>query len=612
MLNELAAFGQSVRKQGASDALKQEMVTTDIFIDALGNFCGYVSHTKQPSMAEAIQAKKGKARLLLDKAEEVFGFEDRKHKLFLEKLDQYRHVPSLAPVLLFYEANRTGGLDKAVAAYAEKVQDKARKENFAFVLQGESTRIHEKKEVLDAVVAAFEARQRKSLKAGGRLCSVCGKADHPVVAEPHGMIKKVPSGQTSGCALVSYNEKAFESYGLQGNENSSICTACARNYVEGLNYLMGNGEQCTPEKGKPYYRYSNRKNLSGDTAMVFWTRGNNPVPELDYVDNTEENALSIQALIMNMPDVAGHPDADALQLMLNAPFEGRRETLDSVDAGVFYSCMLSGSAARIAVRSWIETSTSDVRNHLRAWFLDIAVMERDFTTRRSVARFFPLRALAGACCVHRKRDMGGKSEFRPDTDDDFLGRAATMLWNCALCGTAPPFTLLDRVLRRIRMEEGRITAARAALLKLILNRNMHNQAQGGQRMQPQLDQDNRDAAYIAGRIFAMLENIQTAALGNELNAPIRDRFFSAASTNPSSTFGRLIKLSQAHLSKLRGEKPGLAHNLDRKLGELFALLTDFPAIFSLEEQGRFAIGYYHQRQENFARNEPDQTTSTGA
>ena len=119
-------------------------------------------------------------------------------------------------------------------------------------------------------------------------------------------------------------------------------------------------------------------------------------------------------------------------------------------------------------------------------------------------------------------------------------------------------------------------------------------------MQPQLDPENTDTPYMAGRIFAVLENIQIAALGKELNAPVRDRFFSFASTCPSPAFGRLLKLSQRHLSKLRGEKPRLVNYFDKQLGNLFVSIRAFPATFSLEEQGRFAIGYYHQRQENFS------------
>ncbi len=118
-------------------------------------------------------------------------------------------------------------------------------------------------------------------------------------------------------------------------------------------------------------------------------------------------------------------------------------------------------------------------------------------------------------------------------------------------------------------------------------------------MMEKLDSKNKNPAYISGRIFAIMEFIQKAALGNDLSAGIRDRFFSFASTTPSPAFGRLMKLSQNHLSKLRSDKPGYAIILDKQLQELCALINEFPPILTLEEQGQFALGYYHQKNDNF-------------
>jgi len=101
-----------------------------------------------------------------------------------------------------------------------------------------------------------------------------------VVDEPHGMIKKVPEGQSSGSALVSYNKNAFESYELKGNNNSAICTNCAKTYVEGLNWLLSAGPRVLSKKGKEYTAYTNRKNFGPDTAMVFWARENAQVNEV--------------------------------------------------------------------------------------------------------------------------------------------------------------------------------------------------------------------------------------------------------------------------------------------------------------------------------------------
>ncbi len=164
-------------------------------------------------------------------------------------------------------------------------------------------------------------------------------------------------------------------------------------------------------------------------------------------------------------------------------------------------------------------------------------------------------------------------------------RIAAYLWKSSLKETAPPLWILTAVLKRVRVienteESGKkesITPDRAALIRLILNRNN----KGGSMLSEKLDAENCSPPYICGRIFAVLESIQRAALGKDINAGIRERFFTFASTSPSSAFGRLMRLSQNHLTKLKNEKAGLAVILDRELQELLAQIHDFPAIFGM-------------------------------
>ena len=609
MLNQLVEFGERQRKTGDSDALKLEPVSIDIVIDEQGQFLDFAVHEKIPTKAEALASKKGKARLLLDKAEEVLGFDAKKHAWYLDKIKAYENVPSLKPVLLFYESNRENGLDKAKSLFEESIPPKEKIGNLAFRLLSDSERIHEKEDVLQAIIQKFEASQQA--KKSDKLCSICGKSDYPVTSAPHGMIKRVPSGQSSGSALVSYNEKAFESYGFSSNENASICSACARNYVEGLNYLLGHGELRQNEKGKgknkEYFHYSNRKNIASDTALIFWTRNGQDIQEVEQVDNPAEHSQDIFELMKSREleqerSVDKTRDED-LALILATPASARQNSLESVEADRFYACILSGAAARVAIRSWIETSASFIKANVVQWFQDISIYAYNFDTQEYEVHIFPIRELVAACAVHRKSEQGGQSVYKADSDDSFLGRAGAMLWQVALLGTVPPRTLLDRILRRIRMEEGRVTPARVALLRLILNRNMQTTKQEGREMQDRLDESNKSTAYIAGRIFAVLENIQKSALGKDLNATIRDRFFSSASTSPAATFGRLFKLSQHHLGKMRGEKDALVGYFDKQLALLCANIDVFPVFFSLEEQGQFCIGYYHERSTKFENNQ---------
>ena len=195
--------------------------------------------------------------------------------------------------------------------------------------------------------------------------------------------------------------------------------------------------------------------------------------------------------------------------------------------------------------------------------------------------------------------------------DALHGRIGSILWKCAVLGIAPPLWLLNAVLNRLGAEQS--TKAdkekfspwdsklpeRISLLKFYLKRNTNNK--GGTIYMATLDESNKNIAYLCGRLFAVLESVQYYASGGNLNAGIRERFFSFASTMPSTAFGRLMKLSQHHLAKIRGENQGLAINLDKKISEIFCYIegTRLPVSFSLEDQASFAIGYYHQRQKDF-------------
>ena len=116
-----------------------------------------------------------------------------------------------------------------------------------------------------------------------------------------------------------------------------------------------------------------------------------------------------------------------------------------------------------------------------------------------------------------------------------------------------------------------------------------------------MEEDRKPSAYVCGQIFAKLESIQYAALGDR-NAGIRERYFTYAMTSPGAAFGRLFNLNSKHFTKLKSDKPGLAITLDKELQELCKDIdiNQFPATFTLEEQGQFAIGYYQQRQKQFS------------
>jgi len=596
MIKEFSEFGKSLRAGKSDDpwvhnALKEELISAELVIMPDGTFQGIQFIDSKPTTAEAITAKKGKARLLLDKPEEVLCFggssSAQKHQLFLEKVAQFKSMVEFSPVIAFYE-NRETGINAALAAFEaltatdDKKVKKYLSGNIGFRIHSESLRIHEKPNVLQMVINKYEATQREQLAKSSKKCSVCGKQDYPVDGKPHGMIKNVPDGQKAGSALVSYNENAFESYGLTKNENSSVCTNCARTYVEGLNVLLSDGIPFKNEKKKDDILYSHRwprkrsASYGLDSAILFWTRNKIDVPELDQLDA---------------------PDEGTVAAMISAVASGNSKDAKYIETELFYSCTLSGAAARIAVRDWIETSLGEFRTSIAQWFSDIAIIKYDPDQKKSIIHYSPLYALAKCC----QRKLLGANKY--DDDDTTWARVAGSLWKAAIYNnthqSSPvPVWILSKILQRARVDKHGMTAERAALIKLILNRNFTG---GGFMITDDSVQGEKPIAYICGQIFAKMESIQYAALG-ERNAGIREKFFSYAMTTPAAAFGRLFNLNSKHFTKLKHEKPGLAVDLDKGLQELCRGIDieKFPAMFRLEEQGQFAIGYYHQKQKQFA------------
>jgi len=563
MIKELAEFGKRIRT--GHDALKDEPISIDLVINEDGSFNSFLVIEKISRKAEALNSKKGKARLLLDKPEEVicYGGElsNKKHQLFLDKLSVYEDLELLKPVFSFYNSNKENGIERASLEFESQISEKERGGNIAFRVNDQ--RLHEQQVVYDAIIERFEFNQIEKLKGGKGNCSICGSSKYPITKDTHGMIKNVPKGQKAGCAFVSYNEKAFESYGLLKNLNSNICTNCAKNYVEGLNWLLSNGYL------KGVSRQTNCRIFGNDTAMIYWTKDEEQIDEINWLDN---------------------PDVGEITNLIDSVFSGDQRIMRGIKSNWFYSCTLSGAAARIAIRDWIEISLEDYRKNIAKWFQDIAIKND------GVLKYSRLYFLAQA---------GHNTKL---SNDPTISRIANHLWKSALLKDyVPPLWILASVLKRIRyiepVEDGKkrtdpISLERASLIRLIINRN---NSKNGTIMKEQLDTADVGTAYMFGRIFAVQVAIQRAAIGKNINAGIREVFFSSASTNPAPAFGRIMRLTQRHLTKLKQDDSGAFTVLDRKLQELCRTInpSDFPSLFTLEEQGQFALGYYHQKQKDY-------------
>ena len=534
MFIELVELGRKVHK--GHDALKEEKCNWDIDIDNEGNFIA-LSLCDISIEAEKLSAKKGRARLLLDKAEETLCFEGSsdfktKHKNYIDKLNIYKNVTELAPVFSFYDNPREVG--KALDAF--KALDKNKqKGNLTFRVN--STRLVS----LDCVKEAIIRKYEESRCSNGLVCSVCGTDKYPILDESHGSVK-IPKGQTSGSMLVSYNTKAFESYNLKGNLNSCICTNCARNYVEALQYLLSNGHDT-----KEGYKYSNRQKISDDTIALFWTKEPN--------DNIDPFSDIYQ------------PEEERVKNLFSSIAFGDKQRVDTDVENFFYCCTLSSAAARIAVRDWISISISQYQKNLKQWFEDIATLKEGKV-------YYPgINVILNNCIKKKKKP----------TQSDFKAKAriGTMLWHAALTKSSLPIMIMQSVLDQI--EHGRFSEEKSTVIRLVLNRN----PKYTYKMKKELDEQNESKAYLCGRLFALICKLQYKAQGT-VNSSIKDRFFAQASNMPGKVMGMLLsKYVPVYEKKAKGAYA-------KSITDIAARIRHFPDRLSTMERGEFALGYYYQ------------------
>jgi len=369
-------------------------------------------------------------------------------------------------------------------------------------------------------------------------CIVCGQTK-PVLTRLQGKIKGVPGGQTAGTSIISANEEAYLSYGLDASLVAPTCAACGERFTRAANSLLSSR--------------TNRLTI-GDAAFIFWTR--------DDIGFDAFTALN-------------DPNPEEVRALLDSARSGKDRT--DIEDTNFYAAALSASGGRVVVRDWIDTTVGEVQQHLKEWFAGQDIVDNYGQPGQPIKLF----GLATAT-VREVKDLPVSTP-----------RA---LLHTALMGSPLPRGLLYQAVRRNRAEQD-VTRPRAALIKLVLEserwaeRRRHPSSEEEDSM-VHLSSDNDNAAYRCGRLLAVLEEIQKAAIGT---GTIVDRFFGTASSAPASVFGRLLRGAQPHLSKLYRDKRPTHDALQRRLEEIQFGLAAFPRTLTLEDQGMFSLGYYHQR-----------------
>jgi CRISPR-associated protein Csd1 len=372
-----------------------------------------------------------------------------------------------------------------------------------------------------------------------RQCLLCGRESR--VVEKHDSLQ-IAGCVTSGVSLVTFNSAAFEKYGLERNDNAPVCRACMTAYVEGLRRLI-NARYISARTGESVAAQNVR--LSVDTTAVYWA-------------TVQDDLIGALSDLMYSPQ--------KVRDLLSSPQRGQRP---SGAADRFFCLVVSGAQGRAMLRRMHTGTLTELEKNLNAFF-DAIRLEGDRGEPKPLG--FLLRSLV----------LQGKLDRLPP-------RLAAEVFLGVLFGGKLPRLVLSAAVQRNRAEQW-VGPERAALLQFYFA--SHKQ----EVPIMSLDTTSKDAPYLLGRLMAVLENLQTAAQGQNLNRTVVNRFYGAASTRPGVVFPRLIELSQHHLTKAE-KKHRWASNLDRDMVSILDGIDgiEFPSTLSLEEQGRFALGYYHQR-----------------
>lgn len=426
-----------------------------------------------------------------------------------------------------------------------------------FKLVGETKTIAERETLVNWIRAKTAVDEGSAQR---QTCLITGNQDMPV--RLHTAIKGVWGGKPSGANIVSFNSEAFTSFAKEQGLNAPVGKRAEFAYSTALNTLLDRGL---------------RQRLQvGDTSTVFWAERQNPLEDVfadlfgePAKENPEQMSKAIRALY------AG-PQAGVPPLV--------------EDLTRFYVLGLAPNAARIAIRFWHAGTVGQIARHIQQHFDDCAMVHGP--NQPDHLSLFRLLICAAAL---------GKPENIPPN-------VAGEMMKAILAGTPYPQTLLAAAVRRCRAEQ-EITYPRAAVIKAVLARFTRYYAPSTKEVGMALDPTNINIGYRLGRLFAVLEKIQEEA-NPGINTTIRDRFYGAASGTPVSAFPQLLKLKNHHLSKLKHR--GRAVRLEKQLGEIMDGIQDFPAHLTMRDQGRFAVGYYHQRQEFFKKATKDSIQEKGS
>lgn len=488
-----------------------------------------------------------------ERSRECFECAKKKHKDILEHINS----PAARAVCRFFDRWEPDQAAENPCLIPE-LEEIISGTNLVFMVDGEY--VHEDPDIRQR----WEEYSGQSGTGPVGVCLVTGRREE--IARIHGTIKGVQGAQSSGAALVSFNAPAFESYGKEQSFNAPVGTYAAYAYTTALNYLLGDRTHGT---------------TIGDTAVVYWSEEGDEQYQNIFAcvsEPTMENQEIVDGVFKNLAEGKAVVAQDV------------RDSLD-MDRK-FYILGLAPNAARLAVRFFYQDSFGNILKHIKEHYDRMEIV----------------RPAADAVEYLGMWRMLQETVNKKSRDKKPVPSMSGAVYKAIISGSRYPASLYQAVLGRIRAEQDdgdsriyKITRGRAAIIKAYLLKNGNER----EEITMALNEDSNNTAYILGREFAVLEAIQEDA-NPGINATIKDKYFNSACATPAAIFPILFKLKNSHIKKMNNGAKEIYY--EKMLCDLQGRLTvaegqkaACPRRLTLEEQGMFILGYYHQTQKRYEK-----------
>ena len=440
-----------------------------------------------------------------------------------------------------------------ISEYYEEISAGA---NLVFKLDGQNTFIHQNKEIR----AAWEGYKLQMTSETKLQCLVTGR--RAPIARLHPYIKGVKSKKPTPLTLVSFDKdsSAYESYGRVKDQglNSPVSEYATFAYGTALNYLLSDHK----------YKLS-----VGDTTVVFWAAS----PQHIYQDFFALMLQPDEIELISTDKQRYERDVDAIR-EIKGVFEklasGTRAKPNIEEDTQFFVVGISPNTARIAIRFF-------VRNNFGRFVTDVSKHYEDMSIEKQYPNepdHIPLWKLMIETVPPSSKEKASSPLL------------SGSVMRSILMGLPYPAALYNAVMARIKAEKD-ISYYKASIIKACISRNNKNKYKEVLTMS--LNEKANQKEYVLGRLFAVLEKAQLDA-NPGIKSTIKDRYFTSACATPATIFPTLLRLSNHHISKAE-----YGYAIDNQIKGIMEILNvednPFPKNFSLEQQGIFILGYYHQK-----------------